>query len=193
VNRKESILDAATRLFARKGFEATTTAAVAEAAGVSEGTIFHHFKTKDGVLIHILQELTILYCKELQAEASEADSGMDAIERMMRFHFRFILKHSLKSLVIFRDIPSHFLKLDSPHRQFVIDHASMVVRLFSENIERGRSDGSIKEVPALKTALLLRGLLVGLTRQKLFGPHEVPDLSREAIEFCRRSLVPDAR
>jgi AcrR family transcriptional regulator len=193
VSRKESILDAATQLFAKRGFEATTTAAVAEAAGVSEGTIFHHFKSKDGVLVHILHEMTILYCKELQAEASEAGSGMDAIERMMRFHFRFILNHSLKSLVIFRDIPSHILKLDSPHRQFVIDHASRVVTLFSESIERGCSDGSIREVPAAKTALILRGLLIGLTRLKLLGPPEVPDLTHEAIDFCRRSLAPDAR
>ncbi len=190
MNRKECILDAATQLFAAKGFEATPTAEVAKVAGVSEGTIFHHFKTKDGVLIHIIRRMMNLYYKEVCAEARKAISGLDAVERMIRLHFRFINEHTLEFLVIFRDLPAHFLKPDLPQRKMVHDHVTRVFRLLTEAIERGQSDGSIQDVPAEKTAFILRGLLIGLTRQRLFGLLEVPDLSEEAIEFCRRSLAP---
>ncbi|WP_372400014.1 helix-turn-helix domain-containing protein [Azospirillum sp. HJ39] len=44
--RKRAILDAALPLFARKGFAATTTREIAQAAGVSEALIFKHFPTK---------------------------------------------------------------------------------------------------------------------------------------------------
>jgi AcrR family transcriptional regulator len=41
------ILDAATRLFARHGYERTSTTAIAREAGVSQGIIFHYFETKE--------------------------------------------------------------------------------------------------------------------------------------------------
>ncbi|MBP2297650.1 TetR/AcrR family transcriptional regulator [Azospirillum picis] len=44
--RRRAILDAALPLFARKGFAATTTKEIAQAAGVSEALIFKHFPTK---------------------------------------------------------------------------------------------------------------------------------------------------
>lgn len=187
--RKKAILNAAARLFAERGFEATSTAEVAKAAGVSEGTIFHHFTTKDGVLIHLFQELTALYLEGVRQEAREATSGLDAIERMMRFHFRFVDEHSLEALVIFRDIPVHLRTSDSPQRSFMVGYVLQLFHLFEECLERGRLDGSVREIPAQETAFILRAMLVGLTRQKLFGVHPVPDLSEEVILFCRRSLA----
>lgn len=46
----EKILDAAATLFASRGYAATTTRAIAEAAGVNEVTIFRNFENKLGVL-----------------------------------------------------------------------------------------------------------------------------------------------
>jgi AcrR family transcriptional regulator len=45
------ILEAALDLFERQGYEATTVAQVAEAAGVTQMTFFRHFPTKDAVLV----------------------------------------------------------------------------------------------------------------------------------------------
>ncbi len=48
--KRRRILTAALRRFARGGYEATSTAAVATDAGVSEGLLFHHFTSKEGLL-----------------------------------------------------------------------------------------------------------------------------------------------
>lgn len=189
MNRKEAILDAATQLFASKGFEATPTAEVAKLAGVSEGTIFHHFKTKDGVLIHIIHRMMNQYYKDIRADAEKAGTGMEAVERMIRLHFRFINEHSLEFLVISRDLPANFLAPHLPHREIIRDNVKKIVRLLTETIERGQRDGSMRPVPSEKTALILRGLLIGLTRQRLLGLLEVPDLTEEAVQFCYRSLA----
>ena len=44
--RRQSIIDAAVLLFARKGFAGTTTRQIAEAAGVSEALVFKYFASK---------------------------------------------------------------------------------------------------------------------------------------------------
>ncbi len=54
--KKETILNTALELFAKEGFNATSTNKVAKAAGVSEGLVFKHFKNKAGLLKAIMKE-----------------------------------------------------------------------------------------------------------------------------------------
>lgn len=54
--KQENILRAALELFAKEGFNATSTSKVAKHAGVSEGLIFRHFGNKEGLLQAILTE-----------------------------------------------------------------------------------------------------------------------------------------
>ncbi|MCB2219522.1 MAG: TetR/AcrR family transcriptional regulator [Bacteroidetes bacterium] len=54
--KQEKILNSALELFAREGYNATSTSKVAAHAGVSEGLIFRHFRNKRGLLMAILAE-----------------------------------------------------------------------------------------------------------------------------------------
>lgn len=55
-DKRERILRAAIRVFARKGFYATRVSEIAKAAGVADGTIYLYFKNKDDVLISIFDD-----------------------------------------------------------------------------------------------------------------------------------------
>lgn len=55
-DKQEKILLAALELFAKEGYNGTSTSKVAKAAGVSEGLIFRHFQNKEGLLKALLQE-----------------------------------------------------------------------------------------------------------------------------------------
>ncbi|MFL6177023.1 MAG: TetR/AcrR family transcriptional regulator [Ornithinibacter sp.] len=48
---RQALLESALALFAEQGYDATTTAAIARRAGVSEMTLFRHFATKDALLV----------------------------------------------------------------------------------------------------------------------------------------------
>jgi AcrR family transcriptional regulator len=54
---RTAILAAATDLFARKGYDATTTEEIAAKAGISKGLIYHHFKSKKAVLEGLLDHI----------------------------------------------------------------------------------------------------------------------------------------
>ncbi|MEW5913245.1 MAG: TetR/AcrR family transcriptional regulator [Thermodesulfobacteriota bacterium] len=59
--RKQRILDAALKVFAEKGFQDATVAAIARRARVSEGTIYEHFSNKENLLFHIPKAFTDRY------------------------------------------------------------------------------------------------------------------------------------
>src|ERR1700733_10590998 len=96
--RRQLILGAAKRCFARSGFAGTTTKRVAAAAAISEGLLFKHFPTKSALYAEIL------------AEACEADP---ALHRLLG------LEPSTETLVVVvRKMVGHFLHVwDVPDLQ----------------------------------------------------------------------------
>ena len=55
MTKKELILKKSLELFSSKGFKATSTRSIADLAEVSEGLIFKHFKSKNGLLSELLK------------------------------------------------------------------------------------------------------------------------------------------
>ncbi len=53
--KKELILETALKLFAEQGFDTTPTSKIARLAGVSEGLIFRHFGTKEGLMKAVVE------------------------------------------------------------------------------------------------------------------------------------------
>ena len=70
--RREHILETALKLFARHGFDGTSTKQIAQAAGVAEGLIFHYFPTKDDLLNAIL-ETKHSFIRDLRTLLKEAE------------------------------------------------------------------------------------------------------------------------
>jgi AcrR family transcriptional regulator len=63
-DKRNAILDAATRLFAERGLPAAPTSEISKQAGVAEGTLFTYFKTKD--------DLTNALYREIKLELADA-------------------------------------------------------------------------------------------------------------------------
>lgn len=60
LSSRERIIKSALTLFSRQGITATTTKEIAEQAGVNEVTLFRQFRSKQGLLLALLQEAPIL-------------------------------------------------------------------------------------------------------------------------------------
>jgi AcrR family transcriptional regulator len=58
-DKRNAILDAATRLFAERGLTAAPTAEISKQAGVAEGTLFTYFKTKDDLINALYREIKV--------------------------------------------------------------------------------------------------------------------------------------
>ena len=58
-DKRNAIIDAATRLFAERGLTAAPTSEISKQAGVAEGTLFTYFKTKDDLINALYRELKL--------------------------------------------------------------------------------------------------------------------------------------
>ena len=71
------ILDAAQAMFHERGFADTTTAAIAKAAGVTQGALFHHFKDKTSLFREIVLKLQTEVHKAIYDAAAKATSVIE--------------------------------------------------------------------------------------------------------------------
>jgi AcrR family transcriptional regulator len=80
--QRERFAEAAIRLIARDGFEGMTMRAVAAEAGLSYGSLFHYFASKDELLIHAVRHLTSQQSRRVN-DFSSRSRGLRALQRLL--------------------------------------------------------------------------------------------------------------
>ena len=86
---RDRILKAAQRLFARHGFDGTTTRDLAQAASVAEGTLFRHFANKKAILVEVATQGWVEILTDLLTELSEMGSYKAVAQVMQRRMWNF--------------------------------------------------------------------------------------------------------
>lgn len=191
--RRKSIIDAATRLFAAKGYEATPIIEVAAEAGISEGGLFRHFASKEALLIEIfrhVRERYFLYLEEHYRFRPE-ETGLDTALRLMTLYCRFYEDHEVDFDCIHRNNPLQMPGIGEPCRvEMQRIHDKMMDQLrFAVNL--GVRDGSISPVGVEAGAYLLLSLLWGSVRMRLYSSIHLRELEALLVTFARRALSGD--
>ena len=188
MSKKEAILNAATELFARKGYNGTAASEIAIQAEVAQGTVFHHFKSKENLLISICDDLVKTYVAGIKTAAENAGSGWEALERILKYNQTFKESRYESITVAFRETGDLSKATGEIHDHFFV-LVNQIIEVMSSCIEKGIADGSIRQVPVQLTAYLVHVLLVGMIHVETEGLLEMPELDDELLEFCRRSLT----
>ena len=85
---RDRVLKTAQRLFANRGYDATTTKDLATQAGIAEGTLFRHFENKKAILVEVATEGWVEILTDLLTELSEMGSYKAVAQVMKRRMFR---------------------------------------------------------------------------------------------------------
>lgn len=79
---REEILDVASRLMGERGYDGTSVAAVATAAGVPKSLVFHHFRSKTGLLTAVMTRGGYQFFEAMQAAQAGMPAGGTHRERL---------------------------------------------------------------------------------------------------------------
>jgi len=81
-DKRRQLLDAAVRVFARKGFHASRVGDIAEEAGVAHGLLYHYFKSKDQVLEAVFHENWSLLVARIESVEETAEPASDQLRHI---------------------------------------------------------------------------------------------------------------
>jgi AcrR family transcriptional regulator len=80
--RREQLIDVATKLFAKSGYDATTTADIAKAAGVTEPILYRHFASKQELFVAIVRSVSALTMKGWNDLAEGSEDPAEKLRRV---------------------------------------------------------------------------------------------------------------
>ncbi|MGD8608945.1 MAG: helix-turn-helix domain-containing protein [Myxococcales bacterium] len=79
------LLEAAERLFAERGFAATSVRDIVRDAGTSAPSLYHFFGSKENLVVELIADRHAAYCDALEADLELADTVFEVCRRFVRF------------------------------------------------------------------------------------------------------------
>jgi TetR/AcrR family transcriptional regulator, fatty acid metabolism regulator protein len=164
--RRSQILDAATRVFAEKGFHSATIRDVAKAAGIADGTIYNYFENKTGLMLGILNRLN-------ESERRDDDlAQMNAMDLRAFFQTYMAQRYAVitqEGLNVFRAILPEVLvnpELQEQYLQQIIEPTFVLAeKHFGQMIE----DGKITPLNVPLALRVMSATFLGLLVLRMIG------------------------
>lgn len=149
------ILEHATRLFAERGFAATSLQDIAEATGLTRPALYHYVKNKDDLLSRLVEELTEGPAEELHRINS--DSGRPPLQRLRDMAQAVAIKLA-RAPERFRLLIRSEAELPESLSDVYLRGRRRVLREFTSVIEEGIAAGQLRPVDARVAALGIIGM-----------------------------------
>ena len=190
VSRKEMILQAATRLFAVRGFRDTSMVEISRVTGVASGTIFYHFKSKEALFLSILADVreTITTDFERYFDRQQFATGLKMIEGAVWFYLQLAGDREDLFLLLHRHYPYELAEVNPICKEHLETIHICLTDIFETAIRKGQTDGSIAKMSARKTALIVYSLVDGIVRFNTYKLYQAGALYNELIAAIHRML-----
>jgi len=185
VNKREAILQAALELFAERGFHGTAVPLIAEKARVGAGTIYRHFKDKEGLVNELYRRWkTHLF----ERVTKDLPPGLPARSLFHEVWVRWI--------GFGRDYPQSLLFLEAHHHSPYLDDTSraLIERIqaaFVEMMANACRDQIFKAVPPQLHMSFMAGVISQLVKDAWADGCDIeltPDIIAQAEEMCWQAL-----
>jgi AcrR family transcriptional regulator len=142
--RRRQIVDGAVHLFVRQGFHKTTTRQMARAAGVSIGSLYEYFASKEDVLYMACLNIHAQVEKGVTDALQRAHGGRDALSGVIREYFMVCHRMSDLILLVYQETRA----LPAQWRKKVLENELRITGLFVEVLARLVSKGDLPPMDA---------------------------------------------
>ena len=177
---RERILQAAFTVLGRQGYENTSIKDIAEEAGVAQGLIHYHFKSKEQLVLSVLAEV----CRAMEYAPTQGSQGaQDAYAK-----FRAMLKEAKATHALYiqliavglndKEVGDGVFKFLSEDRAHIAEIARQVLA------ERGQAEQAAQAI-----ASVIEAAVLGIMIQNLVDPEFNADEAVDALAAMSLSAV----
>jgi AcrR family transcriptional regulator len=197
---REEVLAAAARVFAQRGFHATSLEAIADEAGYSRGAVYYNFADKEELFLELLDRRCAERAQDLREVFAQADADVEATSS----HAQIAAQRALQAMTgdpewraLYMEFLAHAARDSAFRRRFSRRTQEMRGALEDVVTERTRPIADSLDMEPEQLAVVIDALGTGLwASHMLHGPRAVPpDLFSKALALlvdgiAARATVP---
>jgi AcrR family transcriptional regulator len=188
---RRALLDAAARVFARKGLQGATVEEISEDAGFSRGAFYSHFTTKEEILLEVIQERATQQMTAI-AEAFQQDGALE--ERLLKIG-QFVDTMAARDVewcMLYMEFWSGAVRDRRLRARFIEQYGVWRGGIAALVESETRTMGVALGTPPEELASAIIALAEGYILQKLIDPPALPDdfFTRMLLQFVRGVMDP---
>jgi TetR/AcrR family fatty acid metabolism transcriptional regulator len=163
------IINAATKIFAKKGFFQAKVSEIAKEAKVADGTIYLYFENKDSILISLFEEQMKRVLDNMREQISKETDSVKKIEKFALNHLKLIEQNKDVAEIIQVELrqSSKFMK------EYKNEKFAEYLNLIGDIIQEGQKEGIFKN-----------DIIPGIAKRAFFGA--LDEMSRFWVLSSRR-------
>ncbi|MHB8895687.1 MAG: TetR/AcrR family transcriptional regulator [Candidatus Geothermincolia bacterium] len=181
------IKSAALKLFSTKGFYATSTRDITEAAGVSKGTLYWHFSSKEEVAFSLVSDMLSDFLALIEATRDQGGPVVPRFEALAGAVAELYYRETdyLRLLWKFRADRAYIFSED--YTEKVASYYVRMRKALEAMVEQGIESGEFKKVDARLMAFIMLGVTEGLEVEWLENENELS--MRDALDEAMKMVL----
>ena len=185
--RIKDVIDTAVKLFIENGFEGTSMDAVAKNSGLSKGGLYHHFTSKDEVLL-AANKVYFDPIIDFMKQAEENISPLEGLTGFINNYINHWSMHQRELIFNYLSISKILGSISLWHN--IAQHAEQMMNFYDTLLNKAVSSGELLPNNTKARAVVLFGALDGIPAYLLLNKGITP---KQTARFIESVCIDDLR
>lgn len=133
---KRKIFETSMKLFAEKGYDATSIEEITATVGVAKGTLYYHFSSKEEIFQFLVEEGVKLLKNSIAIKTSSLTNSIDKIKAITLIEIKVLVKYESFMTIILSEIWGTGPR-SKMCRDYVFEYIQMIQEIVEEGMEKG--------------------------------------------------------
>ena len=165
-DKPQQIIEAAIRVFARKGYYNSRVSDIARAAGIAAGTIYLYFDTKQEILITLFREKMAAFVAAVWRAVAEERDAIAKVRRLVYLHFEILERQPELAEVVQVELRQGQKFFRGPATQEIAGYFALIASILEEGVATGLFRG---DLPVKLAAKMLFGTMDQMATSWVLG------------------------
>ncbi|KAB8126631.1 TetR/AcrR family transcriptional regulator [Gracilibacillus oryzae] len=175
--KKESIMNAAEKLFNQQGFHAVGVKSILDQAGVAPMTMYYHFKSKEDLIIEILARREENYFQHLEESVNKKKNLNTYLKSLVKAHINWLNKESYNGCLFLR-AKQEYEGINEEIVELTIQHKTKLLTQCNQDLQSFKTSDSL----GMQLSIILEGLTSII---QVSGHDEVKKAAKEIIKSLK--------
>ena len=133
---KRKIFETSMKLFAEKGYDATSIEEITATVGVAKGTLYYHFSSKEEIFNFLVEEGVKLLKNSISIKTDNLESTIDKIRAIVLIQIKVLVKYESFMTIILSQIWGNDAR-SQMCRNYIFEYIHMIEEIVQEGIQKG--------------------------------------------------------
>jgi AcrR family transcriptional regulator len=178
---KGRLLACAAQLFKEKGYERTTVRDLAREVGIQSGSLFHHYKNKEAILLAVMEETIVLNTVRMQQALAKEKDERAQLLALIRCELASVLGDTGAAMAV---LVYEWRSLGEENQAYILKLRDEYESLWLDVLAQGKRSGLVVADPFVLRRLLTGALSWSINWYRVDGSLSVDELAQQALTLA---------